>query len=287
MRAKRVSVPSHRPFQLPGFLPALGFTWLYLGTLVLFPLGYLLVRAAAVAPERLWELVSDRRTLAALRLSLTCAVSAATINVVLGTLVAWVLARFQFRGRTLLDNLVELPFALPTSVAGITLTFLYSEHGWMGQFLARFGIRIAFTPLGVVVALTFVGLPFVVRAVQPVVEEMDAQLEEAAALLSATPIQIFLRVQFPLLLPAMVTGFAMALARALGEYGSVLFISGNLPFRTEVAPLLIVSKLEQFDYDGAAVLAAGVLLTSFALLLAVHAVERVTGRRFAGREGAT
>lgn len=275
-----------RPFRLPGLGVTLGFTWLYLGALVLLPLSWLLVRASGVAPAEILAIASTPRTLAAIRLTVGCALAAALVNVVFGTVIAWVLARHDFPGRTALDTIVELPFALPTAVAGITLTFLYSEHGWFGSLLQRAGIPVAFTPLGIVVALTFVGLPFVVRTVEPVVAELDPQAEEAAAALGASPVQTFLRTQLPLLVPGIVTGFALALARGLGEYGSVLFISGNLPFKTEIVPLLIVAKLEQFDYDGAAVLAAVVLLLSLGILVLVHAFERWIGRRFAGREGA-
>lgn len=274
---------SRRGFQLPGLAPTLGFTWLYLGSLVLLPLGWLLLRAAGVPYGEVLRIATAPRTLAAIRLTLGCAFAAALVNVTFGTVIAWVLARYDFPGRTVLDTIVELPFALPTAVAGITLTYLYSEHGWFGRVLAQAGIPVAFTPLGIVVALTFVGLPFVVRTVEPVVAELDPQIGEAAASLGAGPTQTFLRVQLPLLVPGVVTGFALALARALGEYGSVLFISGNLPFKTEIAPLLIVTKLEQFDYNGATVLASVLLLLSLLILVLVHSFERWVGRRVAGR----
>lgn len=272
--------------RLPGFLPTLGFTWLYLSLLVLLPLTWLLIRAGSVSFDEILRITTAPRTLAALSLSLACALSAAVINVGLGTIIAWVLARYNFPARALLDAIVELPFALPTSVAGITLTFLYSEHGYFGKAFSAMGIKVAFTPLGITLALMFVGLPFVVRTVQPVVAEMDGQIEEASQSLGATKTQTFWKVQFPLLIPSIVTGFALALARALGEYGSVLFISGNLPFRTEIAPLLVVTKLEQFDYDGAAIIASLMLLVSLAMLVVVHLVERWTAQRFAGREAA-
>ena len=272
---------------LPGFASSLGFTWLYLSAVVLLPLSMVALHAGGVTGTRALQILGSPRTLAALRLSFFSATLAASVNVLFGAVVAWVLARYRFPGRDLLDAIVELPFALPTSVAGITLTFLLSEHGWIGRLLLAAGIKVAFTPLGIVVALTFVGLPFVVRTVQAVVMEMDRQVEEAAESLGSSPWQTFWRVQFPPLLPALFTGFALALARAVGEYGSVLFISGNLPMKTEIAPLLIVSKLEQYDYDGASVLAAAMLCLSLAVLAVVHLVERWTATRYAGVEAAS
>ena len=228
---------------LPGLVPTLGFTWLYLTVLVLLPLSWLVLRASMTPWSRVVDILSSPRTQSALRLSFGCAFAAAFINVGFGLVTAWVLARYKFPGRGLLDAIVELPFAVPTSVAGITLTFLYSEHGWIGRSLAHAGIKVAFTPLGIIVAVTFVGLPFVVRTVQPVLQEMDRQAEEAAGSLGASGWQTFWRVQFPLILPALITGFALALARGIGEYGSVLFISGNLPLRTEVTPLRTFVRL--------------------------------------------
>jgi sulfate/thiosulfate transport system permease protein len=271
-----------RRHALPGLIPTLGFTWLYLTVLVLLPLSWLVLRASQTPWSRVIDILSSPRTQSALRLSFGCAIAAAFINVGFGLVTAWVLARYKFPGRGLLDAIVELPFAVPTSVAGITLTFLYSERGWIGKWLAGAGLKVAFTPLGIIVAVTFVGLPFVVRTVQPVLQEMDRQAEEAARSLGATAWQTFWRVQFPLILPALITGFALSLARGIGEYGSVLFISGNLPLRTEVTPLLIVSKLEQYDYEGAAVLAATMLVVSLALLIFVHVFERWVSRRFSG-----
>lgn len=276
--------PRRSSFQLPGLLPTLGFTWLYLGALVLVPLSWLMLRAGSTPWSRIKDILLSPRSLAALRLSFGCALAAGLINALFGLVVAWVLARYRFPGRGLLDGLVELPFALPTSVAGITLTFLYSEQGWLGRWLYAAGFPVAFSPAGIVLALTFVGLPFVVRTVQPVLQEMDPAVEEAARCLGASPWQVFWRVQFPVLLPAVLTGFTLALARAIGEYGSVLFISGNLPLRTEIAPLLIVTRLEQYDYEGAAVLATIMLLASLLLLAAVHGVERWASRRLAGVE---
>lgn len=276
-----------RPFRLPGLIPTLGFTWLYLATLVLVPLSWLMIRASSTSWSRFVEIIFASRTVSALRLSFGCAMVAAIINAVFGTIVAWVLARYEFPGRRILDGMVELPFALPTSVAGITLAFLCSQHGWFGAWFEAFGIRIAFTPYGIIVALTFVSLPFVVRTVQPLVQEMEREVEEAARSLGASPWSLFWRIQFPTLIPAVLTGFALALARAIGEYGSVLFISGNLPFRTEIVPLLIVTKLEQYDYEGAAVLASVMLSASLLLLACIHALERWTSRRFSGVEAGT
>jgi sulfate transport system permease protein len=267
---------------LPGLLPTLGFTWLYLTIIVLVPVGALLLRAGALSWAQMSAIVSGPRTLAALTLSFGAALAAALLNTVVGTLVAWVLARYRFAGRTLVDAIVDLPFALPTSVAGIALTFVYSEHGWLGKHFAAMGMPIAFTRYGIVLALTFVGMPFVVRTVQPVVEELDIQLEEAAQSLGATQIQTFVRVTFPLLAPAVATGFALSFARAVGEYGSVLFIAGNMPMKTEIAPLLIVTKLEQFDYAGAAVIGSTMLLAALVLLLSVQLFERFMERKFGG-----
>jgi sulfate transport system permease protein len=267
---------------LPGLLPTLGFTWLYLTALVIIPIGALVIKAATLSWSQMLAIITNERTAAALTLSFGTALGAAVFNTLIGTLVAWVLARYRFPGRTLLDAIVDLPFALPTSVAGIALTFVYSEHGWIGQYFAAIGLPIAFTRAGIVVALTFVGMPFVVRTVQPVVQELDPQLEEASASLGATKVQTFVRVILPLLGPAIGAGFALSFARAVGEYGSVLFIAGNMPMKTEIAPLLIVSKLEQFDYAGAAVIGATMLAVSLALLLAVQLLERAAEKRFGG-----
>ncbi|MET0344223.1 MAG: sulfate ABC transporter permease subunit CysT [Polyangiales bacterium] len=267
---------------LPGLLPTLGFTWFYLSALVLIPIGALVAKAASLSWSQMLAIVTSERTAAALMLSFGTALGAAVFNTLIGTLVAWVLARYRFAGRTLLDAIVDVPFALPTSVAGIALTFVYSEHGWIGQWFAAVGLPIAFTRAGIVVALTFVGMPFVVRTVQPVIQELDPQLEEAAASLGATKVQTFFKVLLPLLGPAIGAGFALSFARAVGEYGSVLFIAGNMPMKTEIAPLLIVSKLEQFDYAGAAVIGAAMLGVSLTLLLAVQLLERAAEKRFGG-----
>lgn len=266
---------------LPGFRLAMGVTLLALGLVVALPLTALVLKAAGVGPLAFWEIASSPRTLAALRLSFGAALAAALINVVFGTLIAWVLARYEFPGRRVIDALVDLPFALPTAVAGIALSALYAENGWIGGLLAPFGIKIAYTPLGVVIALAFIGLPFVVRAVQPVFEELERDVEEAAVLLGAGRLRTAFRVILPAALPAVVTGFSLALARAIGEYGSVIFIAGNLPMISEIAPLLIVIKLEAFDYAGATVVATMMLGLSFLILLGVNAALAMRQRRFA------
>ncbi|GMV14131.1 MAG: sulfate ABC transporter permease subunit CysT [Myxococcales bacterium] len=259
---------------LPGFGLSLGFVGAYLGLLVLVPLGALALKAAGIGPGGLYALVTDDRALAALRLSFGAAFIAAALNAVFGVALAWVLVRQRFLGHSFVNALVDLPFALPTAVAGIALTAVYSEHGVLGAPLQRLGIRGAFSPFGVVVALTFVGLPFVVRTVQPVLEELDPALEEAASVLGATPWQSLRLVVLPALAPSVLTGFALAFARAIGEYGSVVFISGNMPMRTEIVPLLIVTKLEQYDYQAATALALVMLTASFGLLLLVNLLGR-------------
>jgi sulfate transport system permease protein len=255
---------------LPGFWPSLGLSSLYLALIVLVPLSAIFLRAATMTWARFWSAVASPAVVASYRLTFGASLGAALINAVFGFLVAWVLARYQFPGKRLVDALVDLPFALPTAVAGIALTSLYAENGWIGRWLAPLGIRVAFTRLGVLIALVFIGLPFVVRSVQPVLEDADQEIEEAAASLGASRWQAFSRVVFPLVRPALLTGFAMAFARALGEYGSVIFISGNMPMRTQITPLLIVTKLEQYDYAGAAAIAAVMLVASFILLLVVN-----------------
>jgi sulfate transport system permease protein len=264
---------------LPGFRLAFGFTALYLSLIVLIPLSAVFPKAAAGGWAHIRAVITSPSVMAAYRLSFGASFAAGLISVVVGFLVAWVLVRYDFPGRALVDALVDLPFALPTAVAGIALTSLYTENGWIGRYLQPLGIKVAFTPLGIIVALTFVGLPFVVRSVQPVLADLDLELEEAASTLGATHWQVFFKVILPLLRPALLTGFALAFARALGEYGSVIFIAGNLPMRTEIVPLLIVNKLEQYDYSGATAIAAVMLLTSFLLLLAINLLERRT-RRF-------
>src|SRR5690606_25256378 len=251
----------------------LGFTLVYLCLIVLIPLSAVFLKTFTMSWDGFWETVMSDRVMASYRLSFGASLIAAAINVVFGGIVAWVLVRYRFPGKRLVDALVDLPFALPTAVAGIALTALYAPNGWIGQHLEPLGIKIAFTPLGIVVALTFIGLPFVVRTVQPVLEEAERELEEAAASLGASRLQTFGRVIFPSVFPALLTGFAMAFARATGEYGSVIFIAGNMPMISEIAPLLIVTKLEQYDYAGATAIAVVMLLISFVLLLAINLLQ--------------
>jgi sulfate transport system permease protein len=258
---------------LPGFGPTLGVTLLYLSLLVLIPLAGVFVRASSLSWDHLIRTVASPRAVAAYKLTVGASLLAAFINAVFGTLVAWVLVRYRFPGRRVADAMVDLPFALPTAVAGIALTAVYSETGWIGRHLAGLGIPVAFTPLGVVVALTFVGLPFVVRTVQPVLQDLERDVEEAASSLGATRWQTITRVLAPCLVPPVITGFALAFARALGEYGSVIFISGNLPLRTEVTTLLIMTRLEEYDYGGAAAIAAVMLVIAFLLLLLINALQ--------------
>lgn len=266
---------------LPGFGLSLGFTLSYLGALVLLPFAALVLRAASLTPVRFWELVSAPRAVAAFRLSFGAALAAAAVNLLFGLLVAWVLERYRFPGRRLVDGLVDLPFALPTAVAGIALTALYDERGWIGAALAPLGVKIAYTPLGVTVALVFIGLPFVVRTVQPVLRDLEPALEEAAASLGASRWQAVRRVVLPELLPAAGTGFVLALARGLGEYGSVIFIAGNLPGLTEITPLLIMIRLEEYDIAGATAIAATFLAASLLLLFAVNLLSWRQGRKAA------
>lgn len=258
---------------LPGFGPTLGFTLLYLGLLVLIPLAGVFIKTSTMTADQLWATVSSPRALASYRLTLGAAVGAAAVNTFFGLIVAWVLVRYRFAGRRAFDAIVDLPFAMPTAVAGIALTAVFSHTGWIGRYLEPAGIRVAFTPLGVLVALTFISLPFVVRTVQPVLQDLEEELEESAASLGATRWQTFRRVLLPPLAPALMTGFALAFARGLGEYGSVIFIAGNLPLKTEITTLLIMTKLEQFDYAGATAIAAVMLLASFVLLLAINALQ--------------
>lgn len=274
----------YHPGVIPGFRLALGFTLFYLALIVLLPLSALLIRAAGLGPAELWRLLTDERVLASLRLSFGAAIIAALVNLVFGTLVAWVLVRYDFPGRRLMDAIVDLPFALPTAVAGISLTSLYAPNGWIGSLLQPLGITVAFTPLGIVVALIFVGLPFVVRTVQPVMQDLDLEVEEAAATLGATRRQAIIRVVLPTVLPAAVTGTTLAFARAVGEYGSVIFIAGNLPYVSEIAPLLIRIKLEEFDYGGATAIAAIMLLISFVLLLSINLLQAWSQRRLRGQD---
>jgi sulfate/thiosulfate transport system permease protein len=264
---------------LPGFGLTLGVTLAYLGLLVVIPLAAMVLKASQLTPAQFWEKATEPRVLAAYRLTFGASLGAALVNLAFGSLVAWVLVRYRFPGRRLVDGFVDLPFALPTAVAGIALTAIYSPNGWLGRPLAAVGVQAAYSRLGVVIALTFVGLPFVVRTVQPVLEDLDPAMEEAAASLGAGRLRTFVRVILPMLLPAVITGFTLAFARAVGEYGSVIFISGNMPMRTEIAPLLIVTKLEQYDYPGATAIAVVMLLASFALLLLINLLQRWSAPR--------
>ena len=257
----------------------MGYTLFYLGLIVLIPLCTLFLKTSTLSFREFWDTVAAPRTLAAYRLSFGAAFLAAAVNAVFGFLVAWVLARYSFPGKKIVDALVDLPFALPTAIAGIALTALYSPKGWIGQFFAAMGVKVAYTPLGIVVALAFIGLPFVVRTIQPVLEDLDTAIEDAAASLGADRAQIFARVIFPMVFPSLITGFTMAFARAIGEYGSVVFIAGNMPMKTEIAPLLIVTKLEQYDYAGATAIALVMLLVSFALFFTINWLQRLSSKR--------
>jgi sulfate transport system permease protein len=268
------------PSILPGFGLALGITVTALSLIVLIPLAGLFIKAASAGPADIWAVATSPRTLAALKLSFLGALFAAAVNAVFGLILAWVLVRYDFPGRRLIDAAVDLPFALPTAVAGIALAAIYAPNGWVGGLLAPYDIKVAYTPLGVMVALIFIGLPFVVRTIQPVLEELPADIEEAAALLGASRWRTVFTVLLPPVLPALLTGFVLAFARAVGEYGSVIFIAGNVPMVSEIAPLLIVIRLEQFDYAGAAVVATIMLLLSFSLILLVNLIQASARRRF-------
>jgi sulfate/thiosulfate transport system permease protein len=274
-----VKISFKRHSVLPGFGLSLGFTLLYLSVVVLIPLSTLFFRTSGLGWPGFWAAVTAKRVIASYKLTFGAALAGAVINAAFGMVVAWVLVRYRFPGRRLIDALVDLPFALPTAVAGITLTTLYAPNGWLGKPLQQAGIDVAFTPLGVTVALTFIGLPFVVRTLQPVIESLDLEVEEAAASLGAGRLQTFRRVILPTLLPAWITGFALAFARALGEYGSVVFIAGNMPMKTEISALLIITKLEQYDYAGATAIAVVMLGASFLLLLGINRLESWSARR--------
>ncbi|TCL68252.1 sulfate ABC transporter permease subunit CysT [Rhizobium sp. BK251] len=269
-----------RPSVIPGFGMALGLALTWLTLLVLIPLSGLAWRSSALGWDKFWSIALDPRTLNALRISFGGAFIAACFNVVFGVMLAWVLVRYRFFGKRIIDAMVDLPFALPTAVAGIALTTLYAPNGWVGQFLTPLGIKIAFTPAGIVVALIFVGLPFVVRTVQPVMEEIDREIEEASATLGANRFQTISRVLLPGLAPAVLTGFALAFARGVGEYGSVIFIAGNLPYVSEIAPLLIVIRLEEFNYPAATAIAAVMLVLSFTMLLVINLIQAWSRRRY-------
>ena len=281
MTAAVASLAAHwrNPSALPGFALSLGFTLFYLSAIVLIPLTALVIRPWSLGFAGFWQILTDHRVLAALRLSFGGAAIAAGINAVFGLIVAWVLVRYRFPGKRLLDALVDLPFALPTAVAGIALSTLYAPHGWLGEPLSELGLKVSYTPLGVVVALTFIGLPFVVRTLQPVLSDLTQDAEEAAATLGATRLQTVVRVVLPTLTPSLVTGATLAFARAVGEYGSVIFIAGNLPAVSEIAPLLIIIKLEQYDYAGASAIGVIMLTASFVLILALNLLQYWTGSR--------
>ncbi|MDQ3259565.1 MAG: sulfate ABC transporter permease subunit CysT [Burkholderiales bacterium] len=268
---------------LPGFGLSLGFTLVYLSLIVLIPLAAVFLKAASLSLSEFWTVVTAPRVLASYRLSFGASLLAAAINTVFGLMLAWALVRYRFPGKKLVDSLVDLPFALPTAVAGIALTALYAKNGWLGQFLEPLGIKVAFGPLGILVALVFIGLPFVVRTVQPILEDLETEIEEAATSLGAHRWQTFRLVLLPILLPALLTGFALAFARAVGEYGSVIFIAGNIPMVSEITPLIIITKLEQYDYAGATAIAAVMLMFSFVLLLAINGLQAWTAKR-TGRE---
>ena len=267
---------------IPGFGLTFGLTVSYMSLIVLIPLSTLFIKTFHMTWAAFWATVSSPRVVASFKISLGCAAVAALINAVMGLLVAWVLVRYKFPGRKIVDAMVDLPFALPTAVAGIALTTLYASTGWIGRYLEPLGIKVAYAPLGIIVALTFIGLPFVVRTVQPVLEDLESEAEEASASLGANRWQTFRRVIFPHLVPPLLTGFAMAFARGIGEYGSVVFISGNMPMKTEIIPLLIVTKLEQYDYAGATALATAALVLSFVLLLLINLLQYWAGHRHRG-----
>jgi sulfate transport system permease protein len=268
-----------RPSVIPGFGLTLGFTLTYLGLIVLIPLGGLILRSSSLGFSGFWALATDARTLAALKVSFGLSFFAAAINAVFGFIAAWVLVRYRFPGQKLLDAFIDLPFALPTAVAGIALTAIYAPNGWLGQYLEPLGLKVAYSPNGILVALIFIGLPFIVRTLQPVMEDLDVETEEAAATLGARRRHTMLRVILPALLPALLTGFALALARAVGEYGSVIFIAGNMPYVSEIAPLLIVMKLQEFNYAAATVIATVMLAISFVLLLAINLLQAWSRKR--------
>lgn len=264
---------------LPGFKLSLGYTLLYLSLIVLIPLSAAFIKTAELSFDEFWQVVTAPRVVASYKLTFGASLVGASINAVFGLLTAWVLVRYNFVGKKLIDALVDLPFALPTAVAGIALTAVYSKNGWIGSLIEPHGLKVAFTPIGVVIALTFIGLPFVVRTVQPVLEDLEAETEEAAASLGANRWQTFYKIILPAVFPALLTGFALAFARAIGEYGSVIFIAGNMPMVSEITPLIIITKLEQYDYTGATAVAVVMLVISFLLLLMINGLQWWTNRR--------
>lgn len=265
---------------IPGFGLTMGLTLLYLSVIVLIPLSMVFLNTFSMGLKDFWETITEPRVIASYQLSFLTALTAAFVNAVFGVLIAWVLTRYEFPGKRIIDGLVDLPFALPTAVAGITLTTLYSPNGWIGQL---FGFKIAFTPIGIIIALIFIGLPFVVRMVQPVLENIEKGMEEASASLGANRMQTFIKIIFPELIPAILTGFALSFARALGEYGSVVFIAGNMPFKTEISPLIIMTKLEQYDYQGATAVATVMLVITFLILLTINILQWWTSRRYSAK----
>ena len=269
------------PSVIPGFGLTLGFSLAYLTLIILIPLSMLVWRSASLGWAEFFAIATDRRTVKALEVSFGTAAVAAIVNVIFGTILAWVLVRYRFPGRRIIDAMIDLPFALPTAVAGIALTTIYAPKGWIGSLLVPLGIKVAYTPLGIVIALIFIGLPFVVRTVQPIMEEIDREVEEAAATLGATRFQTISRILLPGLAPAILTGFALAFARGVGEYGSVIFIAGNLPYVSEIAPLLIVIRLEEYDYAAATAIATVMLILSFAMLLVINLLQTWSRKRYA------
>ncbi|HQW54022.1 MAG TPA: sulfate ABC transporter permease subunit CysT [Acinetobacter sp.] len=264
---------------LPGFGLSLGFTLAYVSFIVLIPLSAVFIKSLGIGWDGLWEILTSERILKSLQLSFSAALIAALVNVVFGLLLAWCLVRYSFPGKRIVDALVDLPFALPTAVAGIALTSLYAKNGWIGQYLEPLGIQVAYTPIGITLALIFIGLPFVVRTVQPVLSDIETELEEAASALGANRLQTIRKIILPILFPALLTGFALAFARGVGEYGSVIFIAGNMPYKTEIAPLMIISRLEEYDYAGATTIAAVMLILSFGVLLLINLVQAWASRR--------
>ncbi|MBJ9422980.1 sulfate ABC transporter permease subunit CysT [Acinetobacter seifertii] len=270
---------SQRSRVLPGFGLSLGFTLAYVSFIVLIPLAAVFIKSFGIGWDGLWEILTSERILKSLQLSFSSALIAAFINVVFGLLLAWCLVRYNFPGKRLVDALVDLPFALPTAVAGIALTSLYAPTGWIGQYLEPLGIQVAYTPIGITLALVFIGIPFIVRTVQPVLSDIETELEEAASALGANRWQTITKIILPILLPALFTGFALAFARGVGEYGSIIFIAGNQPFKTEIAPLMIISRLEEYDYAGATTIAAVMLVLSFIILFAINLLQAWANRR--------
>ena len=270
---------SQRSRVLPGFGLSLGFTLAYVSLIVLIPLSAVFIRSLGIGWDGLWEILTSERILKSLQLSFSAALIAALVNVIFGLLLAWCLVRYSFPGKRIVDALVDLPFALPTAVAGIALTSLYAPTGWIGQYLEPLGIQVAYTPIGITLALIFIGLPFVVRTVQPVLSDIESELEEAASALGANRWQTITKILLPILFPALLTGFALAFARGVGEYGSVIFIAGNQPYKTEIAPLMIISRLEEYDYAGATTIAVVMLVLSFAILFLINLVQAWASRR--------